>query len=137
VKRALGFLVLVGVAVGTIDFLGDATQTRLESVKAGTKTELVLEVSLRRSDRDPAIAAESLWSACQWTIRRRLDPPGVVQVGGHTFKMVIVPGLAEQGRRRLAGCLEDATIDRVLGRVVRMTELAPKTRLGDQPGQNP
>ena len=41
------------------------------------------------------------------------------------FRLLTEPAIGEHSWRRLQGCLEDATIDRVKARVVSKRDLAP------------
>ena len=44
----------------------------------------------------------------------------VTETGEH-FTVTISPAFGENGRKRLTGCLEDATVDRVMGHVVELS----------------
>ncbi|MGH9223830.1 MAG: hypothetical protein ACRD2W_08625 [Acidimicrobiales bacterium] len=125
-RRALGLLILFAVAAAGVDVLGDLTQTRPDRVKAGSRSEIVLQVS-ERSGRRPARfeTAEGLWYACRHVAPTRLAAPGLVDIGGGRFKAVTEPALGEHAWRRLQGCLEDMTIDRVRAEVVSKRDVAP------------
>jgi hypothetical protein len=56
---------------------------------------------------------------------QRLADPGVVQVADGRFRLTIEPEVGEHSWRRLQGCLEDATLDRVKGHVVSKTDIPP------------
>ena len=115
-KRALVVLGLGGAAFLAIDVIGDATQTRPDHVRDDYVSEVVFDIDTRLQ-RDEARLAAGLWGACQNTVTNEaLD--GLVRLGDDTFKVVLTPELGTHARQRLVGCLEDATIDRVLGDVV-------------------
>ena len=117
-------LLVAAAAAAALDAMGDATQTRPERVDLEARTRIELQVATKLHDGRPLrLAAESVWQACQWTVRRRLEAPGVRPIGGDRFELVVVPELGEQGRRRLRGCLQDAVIDRVRASVVSMRRL--------------
>ncbi|MDQ4098497.1 MAG: hypothetical protein M3144_11605 [Actinomycetota bacterium] len=118
-KRAVLLAVLFAAAVAGVDWLGDLTQDRPDRVSSGSRTEVVLDVRVRH-DRAPAnlATAQGLWGACQNTVRQRLAAPGLVDLGGGRFRAVTEPAIGEHAWRRLQGCLEDMTIDRVRGEVV-------------------
>jgi hypothetical protein len=109
---------LAAAAVVGLDVLGDATQTRPDREHPNAVTEVVFDVSVR-DERNVAQAAQGLWGACQTTIQRSTSPADVA-VEGSRARVVVRPALGTHARQRLSGCLEDATLDRVLGRVVAM-----------------
>ena len=47
----------------------------------------------------------------------------MTEVGDH-FSVTVSPAFGENGRKRLTGCLEDATVDRVMGHVVGLSHAA-------------
>ena len=48
------------------------------------------------------------------------DKSPVTEAGDH-FTVTVSPAFGENGEKRLAGCIEDATVDRVVGHVVQLT----------------
>ena len=118
-RRALVLLALFAVVAVGVDVLGDLTQSRPDRVVPGSRSEIVLQVSERNRPGPARIeSAESLWFACRQVAPRRLVDPGLVGVGGGRYRFVVEPALGEHEWRRLQGCLEDMTIDRVLAEVV-------------------
>jgi hypothetical protein len=124
-KRALVVAVLFAAAAAGVDWLGDLTQDRPDRVASRSRTEVVLDVRVRH-ERGPAdvSTAQGLWGACQNTVTQRLAAPGLVDLGGGRFRAVTEPALGEHAWRRLQGCLEDMTIDRVKGEVVSRRNFA-------------
>ena len=121
VRRVLaGVAVAVG-GVVAVDVLADYTQTRPDK-KLDTSMEIVFDVSTRNPRRPALQAAQGLWGACQGTIYRGTGA-GDVAVEGRRARVVVHPALGDHGRRRLRGCLEDVTVDRVKAHVVHMREL--------------
>ena len=117
---------LVGAAVlvvgsVAVDQLADLTQTRPDHPVADSM-EIVFDVSTRNPRRPALQAAQGLWGACQGTIYRGTGA-GDVAVDGQRARVVVHPALGDHGRRRLRGCLEDVTVDRVKAHVVHMREL--------------
>ena len=124
-KRALlVFLAVAGLVMG-IDFLADLTQDRPDRVLPGSRSEVLLEVDSRDRTGSELLSAQGLWGACQGTVYQRLAEPGVTQVGDGRFLLATEPALGEHAWRRLQGCLEDATLDRVKARVLSKRDLAP------------
>jgi hypothetical protein len=100
--------------------IGDKTQTRPDVVRAGSTSEVVFSVRTKM-DRDRQTTANALWGACQGTVDSRVVDPGVVRLDESTFRITLAPELGHHARTRLTGCLEDATLDRVIANVHRIT----------------
>ncbi len=123
--RALLLLLAVVALVAGIDTLADLTQDRPDRVVPGSRSEIILEVSSRDRTGSDRLSAQGLWGACQGTVRQRLVEPGVVELGAGRFLLTTEPSLGEHSWRRLQGCLEDATLDRVKAHVVAKRYVAP------------
>lgn len=118
IKRSLILLAtLIAVSVG-VDMLGDLTQDRADHVSPDSRSEIILEVKSRDRTGSALMSTRGLWGACQGTVRHRLLEPGVVELGNGRFRAVTEPALGEHSWRRLQGCLEDVTLERVKGHVV-------------------
>jgi hypothetical protein len=124
-KRALLILVAVAALAIGIDALADLTQDRPDQVVPGSRSEIVLDVASRDRGGSDLLSAQGLWGACQGTVHHRLVEPGVVEVSDGRFRLQTQPALGEHSWRRLQGCLEDTTLDRVKARVVTKHDLAP------------
>jgi hypothetical protein len=120
VVRLLAGALAVALLVIGIDQLSDATQNRPDAIEAGTRSTVVFDVDLRQRNQREAAAAHTLWSVCSGTITHATTMAGPAASGG-AWSVTVEPALGEHSRRRLVGCLEDATIDGVLGRVVDLT----------------
>ncbi|HET7722518.1 MAG TPA: hypothetical protein VFK43_21315 [Acidimicrobiales bacterium] len=125
-KRALVLLVAaLALALG-VDGLADLTQDRPDRVLAGTRSEIVLDLRSRDRGGSALLSAQGLWGACQGTVRHRLAEPGVIEVAEGRFRLVTEPALGEHSWRRLQGCLEDTTLDKVKAHVVSKRDIAPE-----------
>ena len=124
-KRALLVVLALAALVAGIDLLADLTQDRPDRVVPDSRSEIVLDVSARDRTGSHLLAAQGLWGACQGTVRHRLAEPGVVEVGDGRFRLMTEPALGEHAWRRLQGCLEDATLDRVKAHVVSKRDMSP------------
>lgn len=124
-KRAV--LVALGLAaiVGGIDVLADLTQDRPDRVLPGSRSEIVISVQSRDRRGSDLLAAEGLWGACHGNVWQRLVEPGVEEVGGGRFRLTTEPAVGEHSWRRLQGCFEDTTLDRVKAHVVSKRDLPP------------
>jgi hypothetical protein len=115
--RALGWLVGIlataVLAAGGIDVLADATQSRPSPDATAGGTVVTLEVEQRRLGHPPDELAEALWVACRNVAPARARLDSVRSRGDGVVDLEIEPALGELRRRRLFGCLEDATLDRV------------------------
>ena len=107
-------LALAGfVAVGE---LGDLTQSRPDPVRDDAATELVLSVDEERFGPGEAGAAAALWAVCS-AQTRSAQPAGFSRSArGATASCSRRPS-GTTSSVKLVGCLEDLTIDRVVGDV--------------------
>lgn len=123
-KRLLLWLGLAVVVAVGVDALGDLTQDRPDRVVPGSHSEIVLEVTTR-SGEAPAAAARRLWAACERTVSNRLAEAGLVERDDGRFLAVTEPAVGPRSWRRLKGCLEDLTLDRVKATVVSKQDVLP------------
>jgi hypothetical protein len=121
-RLAIGAVAAVA-TVGGIDALADLTQTRPDPHRPRSRSEVVLEVRTRDPGASKRFAAEALWGACQSTARRTVIEPGMQEVGDARFRIVVQPALGRHARDRLTGCLQDLTIEEILGTVISMREI--------------
>ncbi len=125
-KRRLLLLGLVVATVAGIDWLADLTQNRPDQVLPGSRSEVVLDVTVRHHfDPGRLTTAQGLWGACQHTAFRRLVGPGMVEIGEGRFHVVTEPALGDNAWRRLKGCLEDITVDRIKADIVSKRDFPP------------
>ena len=114
-KRVLLVLVAVGVLVAGVAAMRELTQNRPDAVREGSVTTVSFTVSTRDAQRGEPAAATALWAVCAATV------PGDVSVparAGDAWEATIEPAIGEHGENRLVGCLQDVTLDRVVGQVV-------------------
>lgn len=121
-KPALVLLGMAALAV-FVDVLGDMTQDRPDKVVPGAQSEIVLQLRTQDYLGSPLGAAQGLWGACSGTVTQQLVDPGVVDLGDGHYRLVTNRAIGEHSWRRLQGCLEDATIDRVTAEVVTKRDL--------------
>jgi len=116
VKQVLVYAA-VALAIGFgVRLMADATQNRPDEVAADSTSTVEYTVSTRDFQRGEPAAAETLWAICSATVPGDVSPRPE-RVGDH-WLVTISPALGEHGSKRLLGCLEDITVDRVLGDVV-------------------
>jgi hypothetical protein len=118
------FLLVVGAV--TVEELGDLTQTRSDPVDPRSRSEIVLEVDTNGYHQPTEDAARNLWAACSGTTTRQLvADPGFVPVSDDEVRFSVAPGLGRYAERRLVGCLQDATLDRIKGSVESVRLIDP------------
>jgi hypothetical protein len=116
-KRLLLVLVLAVAAAITIAELADLTQSRPDKVDAAAVTEIVLDVDQDRFGTGEDGAADALWAVCAAQTRSRADDDGLQRVEDGRYRVVLSPAVGHHDERKLVGCLEDLTVDRVRGNV--------------------
>jgi hypothetical protein len=124
-KRALLVALAVAALVLGVDVLADLTQDRPDRVVPGSRSEILLDLRSRDRGGSALLSAQGLWGACQGTVHHRLSEQGVVEVADGRFRLVTEPALGEHSWRRLQGCLEDTTLDKVKAHVVSKRDIAP------------
>lgn len=115
-KKPLVWLVAMLLASVAVDALGDLTQSRPDHRVPGSFTTLRYSVETRGYRRGETAAAEALWAVCMANARGEVT--GGPRRAGDAYEVEITPALGKNSRKRLVGCLEDATLDRVLADVI-------------------
>ena len=117
---------VLAVLAGTLglDVLADATQTRPDTFVPGSESRVTIELRTNGSIRGLE-AAQALWGTCQGTVPNDVTDAGFYSVGNGRFAFELEPALGKNGERRLRGCLSDATIDNVQGRVLFVEDAGP------------
>jgi hypothetical protein len=126
-------VVVLALSLGVaIELVADATQSRPSPRVPGASTVVELDIEQRRAR--PAIeAAEPLTVACHGTLHADSEITNIVTLRGDRVQLEVTPALSELRRRRLFGCLQDATLDLVQAHVVRWstTPASPQSQPGD------
>lgn len=105
---------IVALAAGVFG-MRELTQNRPDVVRAGSATTVTFSVSTRDYQRGEPAAADALWAVCSSTVPGHVSSP--VEASGE-WSVTIEPAIGEHGENRLVGCLEDLTLDRVVGDVL-------------------
>ena len=111
-------------AIGGIDWLGDAIQTRPEVRREGVVTRIELELRGARSVARPEQSAAILWGTCSHTLRGSVGQATITALGGGRMELLVPADITPRAEERVRGCLEDAVVDRVQASVVSV-EPAP------------
>jgi len=120
---------LVAAALLGVDALGDLTQSRPDRVDAGAVTEVVLSVDHDRFAQGEDAAAQALWAVCAGQTRSQPTEAFAATEDGR-YRVVLAPAVGEHEARKLRGCLEDLTVERVLAdieswRTIAVHDAAP------------
>jgi hypothetical protein len=118
VKFLAALALAVATLVGVIG-LAELTQNRPDEARAGTSTVVTFDVSTNRYRGGEETAALALWSVCAATVPGETSSLVTMDAGG--YSVTVTPAIGEHGRKRLVGCLEDGTLDRVSGHLVAMS----------------
>jgi hypothetical protein len=115
-KRVVIFVaVTLGLVVG-VKAMADATQNRPDEAVAGTTSVIEFSVSTHDFQRGESAAATALWGVCASTVPGDVSP--LPDAEGDNWVVTVSPAIGRNGEKRLVGCLEDLTIDRVVGNVL-------------------
>ncbi len=117
--KAVGALVLAVAGIVGVGSLADLTQNRPDPVVDGTATFVNFDVGTRDYSGTDMEAAQALWAVCAATVSGDTSGPTVAAEGG--FTVSIEPAIGTNGRKRLQGCIEDGTLDRVQGHIQSLT----------------
>lgn len=121
--RTLGLVVVAVATVVGLVALADATKFEGEVDEGGT-TEIMFAVDTKGYHHGLDNAATSLWNVCIGTISWKEASGPTAATDDGTFRATVHPSLGEDTSRRLRGCLEDATVDKVRGNVIGIERLA-------------
>jgi hypothetical protein len=127
-KRVVGFVLLVVVGTVAVDGLSDLTQSRPDTPNRDADTEVVVAVDENRFRGGVDEAAAALWAVCAGqTDSRPVDGGRLDEIDAGVYRVVLRPAVGEGERRKLVGCLEDFTVERVRGnvRTFREVDMAP------------
>jgi hypothetical protein len=117
-RRLLVAVALATAGVLAVDVLGDLTQSRPDPVMDEVATELVVAVDHDRFGGGVDAAADALWAVCSAQTASRIGGDrGLAPIGDGRYRAVLHPAVGDHEQRKLVGCLEDLTVDRVVGDV--------------------
>lgn len=127
VRRAAAWVtvaVLVGAVAVGVDALRDATMTMPEEPETDSALEITLDVDTREafggSTSDLVLA---LYVACRVRLPDETRAVEIADSAEGVGRLVVAPAIGPTSQRRLIGCLEDATLDRVSAEVVSVERI--------------
>jgi hypothetical protein len=117
-KRLLIVVALAVAAFVVVSELGDLTQSRPDPIRSDAATEVVLSVDEDRFGPGEDGAAAALWAICEAQTHSRETEDGELQrIGDGRYRVILRPAVGHHEQKKLVGCLEDLTVDRVVGNV--------------------
>lgn len=118
-RNGVVLLILVaGLLVG-VHFLEEATEYHGGAGEAASTT-VVFTVKEKRFTHGSDLAATTLWNTCVGTLGWSSASSTPVRQDDGSYRAVLRPSLHADTRRRLRGCLEDFTLDRIRGSVTQI-----------------
>jgi hypothetical protein len=118
-KRLIAQLVIAVVGIVGVFAMMEATQNRPDDPPPGSSSTLAFTVSTRDFPGGEQTAARTLMAVCAATVDEATItvPAQAREANDGAWRVTITPALGKHGRKRLEGCLEDVTLDRVIGHV--------------------
>ncbi len=124
-KAVLTMLLALGV-VAAIVLLREATMSRHTPVDRDTEMHFVIQATSNVEGARLDEMVEALFFVCQLEVAT--DPHGgPTDLGAGRFLLRVRPTLDESNRRQIAGCLEDAKVDRLQAQVLSMRQVPQGT----------
>ncbi len=115
-RRVLGLVAILALVVFGFQVLQEATEYHGGAGQHGTQTTITFHVATKNYHHTDDVAAVALWQTCVGSIGwDEVTQP--VLVAAHVYRATIHPSLAKDTKRRLSGCLNESTLDRVQGHV--------------------
>jgi hypothetical protein len=121
-KTARNGAILVVLAVALligVHFLEEATEYHGGADRAAATT-VVFTVDGKRFHHGSDLAASTLWNTCVSTLSWADTSDPVRQADG-SYRAELRPSVPSDTQRRLRGCLEDLTLDRIKGSVTTIS----------------
>lgn len=122
-------VVAAGLALAMLVGLAELTQNRPDPIRADTVSRVVVDLSVRGGEAsvDDAFA---LWAVCRRTASHVDLAAPVAALPGGDYELLVHPALGEHDEKRFVGCLEDATLDRVVAHVRAIEDVPAATVAG-------
>ncbi len=115
-------VVVAAVAIG-INAVREATMTTPEPVETDSALVVVLDVDTREAFGSISQLVEALYVACRVRLPDETRAVEITETVDGAGRLVVAPAIGPTGQRRLIGCLEDATIDRVNAEVLSVEQI--------------
>ena len=122
-RRVLTIVLTGALAAVVIGLLAGRLQNRADEPVPGSRSVVTFDVDAYDVQQPLEHAARALWYACNQTVPSRLESLSI-GAGGNGVA-TLTPAIGSHDRKRLMGCMHDATIDRVRGEVVSIVDDLP------------
>lgn len=115
-KALLIALVLIVLGAAGVRALQETTQYQGRAGSAG-RTTFTFHVSQKNNSHPTTLAATSLWDVCV-VVRGWQQVVEPEAVGSGNYRAALIPSVASDERRRITGCIDDLSLERIRGHVV-------------------
>jgi len=117
-------IVLTGVlAAVVIGLLADRLQNRTDEPVPGSRSVVTFDVDTYDAQQPIEQAARALWYACNQAVPSHLESLSIGEGGSGVA--TLAPAMGPHDRKRLTGCMHDATLDRIRGEVISIVDDRP------------
>jgi hypothetical protein len=123
VRRVLTIVLTGALAAVVIGLLAGRLQNRADEPVPGSRSVVTFDVDAYDVQQPIEQAARALWYACNQTVPSHLESLSIGARGNGVA--TLSPAMGPHDRKRLMGCMHDATIDRVRGEVVSIVDDLP------------
>jgi hypothetical protein len=119
-RRLLAFAVAAPLIAVGILVMRERLENRPDPIVPGTESVVRFRADVYDAPQPRGAVVEALWHVCNQTVASQLVDLDVLD--GGVGVATVAPALGPHQRRRLTGCLQDATIDRVRGELLSITD---------------
>jgi len=123
VRRVVTIVLTGALAAVVIGLLAGRLQNRADEPVPGSRSVVTFDVDAYDVQQPIEQAARALWYACNQTVPSHLESLSIGARGNGVA--TLSPAMGPHDRKRLMGCMHDATIDRVRGEVVSIVDDLP------------
>jgi hypothetical protein len=114
-KRTIGYVALALALFVSARLIMKATQDGPDQRVPGSSSTIEFTVAANDKQGGESAAADALWTVCSTTVDGTVSRRP--QALGDAWRATIAPAIGPHGHKRLVGCIEDMTIERVFGHV--------------------
>ena len=122
-RRVVTIVLTGALAAVVIGLLAGRLQNRADEPVPGSRSVVTFDVDAYDVQQPIEQAARALWYACNQTVPSHLESLSIGARGNGVA--TLSPAMGPHDRKRLMGCMHDATIDRVRGEVVSIVDDLP------------
>lgn len=120
-RKSLPIVLTAVLAAVVIGLLAGRLQNRTDERVPGSRSVVTFDVDAYDVEQPVEQAARALWYACNQTVPSHLESLSIGEGGNGVA--TLTPAMGPHDRKRLMGCMHDATLDRIRGEVVSIVDL--------------